>query len=87
MSFYTLLLRENGFKTKELAYLVYWFFNHKSFDIEKPLHFNVAVEEIKTNPNQIKNILREAVGVLKGEMPLSNNECQFCHYRECRSEI
>ncbi|MDI6820854.1 MAG: PD-(D/E)XK nuclease family protein [Patescibacteria group bacterium] len=86
MSVYTLLLRETGFKTKELAYLVYWFFNHKSFDMEKPLHFNVTVEEVKTKPDQVKDIFREAVSVLRGEMPLSNIECQFCNYREFRGE-
>lgn len=82
MSSYTLLLRENGFKTKNLAYLIYWFFNHKSFDMEKPLHFNVTIEEVKTNPDEILRIFREAVALLRGALPQPTMECAFCQYRE-----
>jgi len=81
MSSYTLLLEKNNFKTKNLAYLIYWFFDHKSFDIEKPLHFNVTVEEVKTNPQEILSIFRNAVQLLRGPIPASNIECQFCQYR------
>ena len=81
MSAYTLLLRENKFPTKNLAYLIYWFFNHKSFNLEKPLHFNVTVEEIKTDPDRVLNIFREAVALLRSPMPLPAMECQFCQYR------
>ncbi|MBI5732462.1 PD-(D/E)XK nuclease family protein [Candidatus Jorgensenbacteria bacterium] len=82
MSAYTLILRENNFKTKNLAYLIYWFFNHKSFDMEKPLHFNITVEEVKTDPDRILGSFRDAVSLLRGPMPLSNIECGFCNYRE-----
>lgn len=84
MSAYTLILRENGFKTKNLAYLIYWFLNHKSFDLEKPLHFNVAVEEIQTRPDDVKEIFHAAAASLRGPMPLSNIECGFCNYRELK---
>lgn len=81
MSAYTLLLRENSFKTKNLAYLIYWFFNHKSFDLEKPLHFNVTVEEVKTEPDKVLGIFRDAVQVLRGPLPEPEMECSFCQYR------
>lgn len=80
MSGYTLLLQENGFRTRNLAYLIYWFFNHKKIDLEKPLEFNVTVEEVKTEPERIKEIFREAAGILKGPLPPPDADCQFCHY-------
>ncbi|MFH1162044.1 MAG: PD-(D/E)XK nuclease family protein [Candidatus Jorgensenbacteria bacterium] len=83
MSAYTLLLRENGFATKNLAYLVYWFFNHKNIDLAKPLHFNVAVEEVKTEPDKVLQLFRDAVLLLRGPLPLPTMECHFCQYRQC----
>lgn len=80
MSAYTLLLQETGFKTKNFAYLVYWFFNHKKMDLEKPLEFNITVEEVKTDPIYVKNTFREAAAVLKGPLPPPNTQCQFCNY-------
>jgi CRISPR/Cas system-associated exonuclease Cas4 (RecB family) len=81
MSGYTLLLKENGFKTKNLAYLIYWFFNHKEMDLENPLAFNVTVEEVETDPERIRQLFREAVETLNGPMPPSNSDCTFCAYR------
>jgi len=83
MSSYTLLLRENGFKTKNLAYLIYWFFDHKSFDIEKPLHFNVTVEEVNTNPDEVLSLFEEAVKILREPIPPQSADCAFCAYRKC----
>ncbi len=80
MSVYSLLLKEKGFKTKNIAYLVYWFLDHKNLDLNKPLEFNIAVEEVKTDPDLIKNLLKEIVRVLKGPIPPSSSECHFCHY-------
>lgn len=85
MSVYALLLRENGFPTKDVAYLVYWFFNHKSFDMEHPLKFNVTVEEVKTDPGEILRLFREAVAALRGPLPPADAACAFCAYREGRS--
>lgn len=82
MSVYTLLLRENHFKTINLAYLIYWYFNHRNFDLEKPLDFQIAVEEVKTNPDYVLNIFRAAVEVLRQPRPQPKAECQFCSYRK-----
>lgn len=81
MSSYTWLLKESGFKTQNLAYLIYWFFNHKNFDLEKPLYFNVSVEELNTNPELIQKTFRQAVLSLKEPIPPASLECQFCQYR------
>lgn len=82
MGAYSLLLRENKFPTKNLAYLIYWFFNHKSFDLEKPLHFNVTIEEVKTDPDNVLIAFREAADLLRNPAPAPSMECQFCQYRK-----
>ncbi|MGC9046650.1 MAG: PD-(D/E)XK nuclease family protein [Minisyncoccia bacterium] len=81
MSTYTLLLRQNNFATKNFAYIVYWYFDHKNIDLENPLQFNVSVEKIDTNPDMILDIFRKAVTVLREEMPNSSSTCQFCNFR------
>lgn len=83
MSAYTLFLRENGLPTKNLAYLIYWFFDHKNMDLEKPLNFNIAVKEIKTEPDRIRTVFREAAALLRRDaMPNAAEDCAFCSYRQ-----
>ena len=95
MSGYSLILREKGVKTENLAFLVYWFFNHKKMDSKNPLSFNVAVEEVKTNPDEIKEKILEAAAALGGAMPepgqksgLKSDElCSFCKSRELKENL
>lgn len=54
MSGYSLILREKEFTTKNIAYLVHWFFDHKNMNPQNPLGFNVAVEEVKLTPTVLK---------------------------------
>lgn len=81
MSAYTLFLKENGIKTKNIAYLVYWYFDHKHMDVEKPMEFNVLVEEVKTEPDSAKENFRRAVKALQESEPPVGASCGFCHYR------
>lgn len=87
MSVYTLLLLENNFKTLNLAYLIYWYFNHKNMELENPLAFNILVEEVKTDPEKVKAVFREAVNVLKKDLPPVNNDCSYCQYVENLKKI
>jgi len=84
MSGYTLLLAENGFKTKNKAYLIHWYFDHKNMDRKKPLGFKVSVEEIKTNPEEIRTAIEEAAVLLKSDIPQSHSDCEFCRYVESK---
>lgn len=92
MSGYTLILQEKGIKTRPLAYLVHWFFDHKNIKPVNPLGLNVAVEQIKTNPGEIREKILEAVKVLKGSLPKAgqrsgpnaNETCPFCWYRQVK---
>ncbi|KKU46993.1 MAG: hypothetical protein UX66_C0028G0003 [Parcubacteria group bacterium GW2011_GWF2_46_8] len=82
MSGYALILRENGFKTANRAFLVYWFLDHKTIDFSDPLHFRVAIEEVETKPEEVMQKIMEAVSVIKSDvMPEQGESCQFCPYR------
>ena len=82
MSAYTLFLRENGIKTENVAYLVYWYLDHKHMDIGNPLAFNISLLKMHTDPDAALTTFREAVAALKEPMPPRAKECAFCAYRE-----
>lgn len=90
MSGYTLILRERGTKTVNVAYIVHWFFDHRNVNPSNPLGFNVAVEEVKTEPDSIKKKILEAVETLRDDIPKAGQRsgqtgeepCPFCAYRE-----
>jgi len=92
MSGYTLILQNNGIKTKNLAYLVHWFLDHKNMNFEDPFKFNVAVEEVETNPAEIKEKILDAVKCLSNPMPepsqttgmAQNETCPFCQFHDLR---
>ena len=90
MSGYTLILREKGIATKNVAYLAHWFLDHKHMKPDDPLAFHVKVEEVSTDPNEVRKVILEAADLLKGDMPPighrsgadGDEPCAFCTYRE-----
>ncbi|MEW5805567.1 MAG: PD-(D/E)XK nuclease family protein [Patescibacteria group bacterium] len=82
MSVYTYLLQKNRLKTRNLAYLAFWYLDHKNMDLNQPLRFNIAVEEIKTEPEKIDKILNKIKQILDDQIPLASPDCQFCQYRQ-----
>jgi len=77
---YCLMLDESGYKTKGLAYLVYFYPTEVKEAGE--VHFEVNTFEIKTNPENAKRIFREAVKLLKGPLPKAGLECEYCGWLE-----
>lgn len=78
MDIYTLLLEKNGYKTKGVAYLVYY------FPVPGELHsgfpFEIEVREISTNPRKAEKIFCEAIECLSNKVPLSNENCEYCRW-------
>jgi hypothetical protein len=76
MDVYTLLLEKNGYKTRGVAYLVYYF----------PLEandngFNFAIESkvLKTDPARARKLFGEAVSILKNDVaPTASPKCEYC---------
>ncbi len=82
MSAYALFLRENDIKTENIAYLVYWYLDHKNMDIKNPLAFNISIYKVNTDPDSVLKTFREAVLTLREPLPPVNKRCEFCLYRE-----
>jgi len=74
---YCLILEASGYKTKNLAYLVYyWPIKVSSNGTVK---FHVEPFEVKTNIESAKATVRKAAKSLLSDMPLSNPNCEYCN--------
>lgn len=73
---YCLILESSGFKTKGLAYLLY-FWPLEVFE-KGMIHFKVEPIKIETNLDSAKEIFRNAVVCLKNEMPKESPNCEYC---------
>jgi len=81
MDVYSLLLQENGYKISNVAYLAYFYPKRGVIDFEKDnLPFNLAISEVKTNPEQAKRVFREATECLNKPLPEPYSDCAFCRW-------
>ena len=78
LDIYTFLLEKNNLKTRNLAFLVYYIpeegLLHNGFP------FKAEVKEVETNPQRAESIFREAIQLLRGDLPASSSECEFCNW-------
>jgi hypothetical protein len=74
---YCLILDASGFKTKGLAYLLY-FWPTEVFE-NGMMKFKVEPIEVKTNISSAKNIFQNAVICLDREMPKASLSCEYCN--------
>lgn len=80
---YTLLLAEKGHKTKDFAYLLYYF-PHKIYEDGK-FGFQTEVVRVETNIERAKSIVKDAVLVLRGPLPKRHSDCEYCTWLGDRS--
>ncbi|MBI4114244.1 MAG: PD-(D/E)XK nuclease family protein [Candidatus Niyogibacteria bacterium] len=75
---YTFLLEENGYKTDETAYLVYYY----PLKVEQAgkVMFAVEPKEIKTSKEDAKKEFEAAVKVLRGSIPKKHTKCAYCNW-------
>jgi hypothetical protein len=82
MDVYTLLLERNGQRASRTAYVVYYFpvggVLHQGFP------FDVAVHEIRTNPERAYRVFQDGCRCLEGSLPPSGDACEFCRWAEAR---
>ncbi|MCM8757695.1 MAG: PD-(D/E)XK nuclease family protein [Candidatus Omnitrophica bacterium] len=78
MDVYTLLLEENGFSTKRIAYIIYYI--PKLINERNEFQFDIIVKEIKTDPFSAKKLFYEALKVLRSSIPKINKDCEFCEW-------
>ncbi len=78
MDIYNFLLEKNNYKTKELAYLVYY--KPEQVIDKNIIKFQIIVKKMKTSHRRAKKLFEEAIEFLQGPMPQSRSECQFCSW-------
>lgn len=76
MNCYGLLLRENGMKPAGHAYLLYYI--PKDVSEKGMTRFDVVPKRLEINPDEALKVLRDAVELLKGPMPATHSECEYC---------
>jgi len=79
MNLYTLLLEGSGYRTKRLAYLLYY---HPIQVKEHGLiQFEVTAQGVATDTGAAERLVRDAVAVLNGPVPESASSCGFCAWQ------
>lgn len=73
---YVFLLQKNGMKTREYAYLVYYY--PDKISDSHTVKFSVDVVKVETDGQRAYKIFSDAVACLKGPIPKSHTECGFC---------
>lgn len=77
---YTLLLEQNGFRTKGLAYLIYYY--PKKVEKGGKVTFEVEPKEVLTDAGRAKKEFENAIDLLAGPIPAKHSLCAFCSWGE-----
>ena len=74
---YTFLMEKNGYQTPRKGYLAFYIVDKSRGFIDR-LPFRKEIMEIDTNPSDIYEIFKDAVEVLRNEIPPKHSsDCQF----------
>jgi len=77
---YTFLMEKNGFKTPHKGYLAFYVVDKSKGFIDR-LPFRKEMVEIDTNPSDIYEIFKDAVGVLRKDTPPPHSsDCKFAKW-------
>jgi len=78
MDIYNFLLRKNGWETEDYAYLL--FYHPEKVEEDGDVVFHTDLVKVEISVENGEKIFMEAIGILKGEMPESNEDCEFCNW-------
>ncbi len=80
LDIYNFLLRKNGYKTEDYAYLIFY---HPSHVNENGLiSFNTDLVKIEVSIENAESIFNEALRILDGDIPPSSENCGYCKWIE-----
>jgi len=86
MDIYNFLLRKNGWKTEDYAYLI--FYHPLKVREQGDVVFNVDLVRMEISVENAMRIFRAALDLLEGEMPEPAEDCEYCKWVDkCKSEI
>ncbi len=78
MDFYNFLLRKNGFKTENYAYLLFYF--PLKVNEQGDVIFDTELVKMKVDVDNAEKIFKNALKVLKGDMPEPKTDCDYCKW-------
>ena len=78
LDIYNFLLEQNGYKTKNTGYLVYY--KPKEVIARGVIEFQIAVKKMETSNERAKSLFEEGVKILLGPAPKSHSECEYCSW-------
>ncbi len=82
---YAFLLNENGYKTKNFAYLVYYF--PKEVKENGVVNFEVTPIKVMTDLKRAKKTFEDSVLLLQGPIPTRHSLCEYCLWLGNRTEF
>ncbi|MBI2545387.1 MAG: PD-(D/E)XK nuclease family protein [Candidatus Aenigmarchaeota archaeon] len=80
LDIYNLLLRKNGYDTEDYAYLLFYYPN--KINENGDVLFHNKLLKMKISIKNAERIFKEAINILKGDMPEINDDCVFCEWIE-----
>ena len=75
---YALLLRENNLKPASHAYLIYYI--PKDLGERGMVRFDIVPKKVEVDPDEALKVFRQAVEFIRGPMPVSHSECEYCSW-------
>ena len=80
LDIYNWLLRKNGYGTEDYAYLL--FYHPTKVSENGDIVFHTDLIKMKISIKNAENIFKEALDILKQEMPNAASGCEFCKWVE-----
>ena len=80
LNIYNFLLRSNGHKTEDYAYLL--FYHPTLVNDDGSVVFGTELVKMNVDVEEAEKLFRNALKVLEGEMPEASKECGFCEWVE-----
>ena len=78
LDIYNLLLRKNGYKTEDYAYLL--FYHPSNINENGDVIFNTDLIKMNIKIKNAESIFKKALKVLEADMPKPDEECGFCEW-------
>ena len=78
LDLYNFLLRKNGYKTENYAYLL--FYHPKGATKNGDIAFHTDLVKMKISVKNAENIVKNALALLGGDMPEHAEKCEYCKW-------
>ena len=79
---YSFLIKAMGYDTTNKAYLAFYY--PDECDLHNGMPFFCKVIEVETNLSRAEKLVDKAFTILNGELPESNDNCEYCKWREIK---